>query len=64
MKRHFSRRGKVAIALGILASLSCFIIALVIFIRERDWPARYISAGVAILAVIFIALRRRDSRGL
>lgn len=53
----------MAIALAILASLSFFIAALVTFIRERDWPARYVSAGVTILAVTFIAIRRRASRG-
>jgi hypothetical protein len=53
---------KVAIALGFLASLSCFITAFVIFIQVKDWPARYIYAGVSILAVMFIALRRRARR--
>jgi hypothetical protein len=60
--QNLSRRGKVTIALAIVASLSFFIAALVIFIRERDWPAKYISAGVTILAVTFIAIRRRASR--
>jgi len=57
-----NKRAKVAIALGILTSLGFFLTALLIFIREGDWPARYISAGVTILAVLFIALRRRTSR--
>lgn len=60
-KQSLGRRGTVAIALAILASLSFLIAALVIFIREGDWPAKYISAGVTILAVTFIAIRRRAS---
>jgi hypothetical protein len=60
MSKHgFSTQAKIAIVLGLLASLSCFVAAVVIFIKERDWPARYLSAGVTILAVIFIAIRRR-----
>ncbi|HEY0005484.1 MAG TPA: hypothetical protein VGB17_11795 [Pyrinomonadaceae bacterium] len=62
-KPDLSRRGKVAMALSILASLSFFTTALVIFIREGDWPAKYISAGLTILAITFIAVRRRASRG-
>jgi hypothetical protein len=61
-KQSPGRRGKVAIALAMLASLSFFIAALVIFIREGDWPAKYISAGVTILAVTFIAIKRQASR--
>ena len=62
MNPGLSKRGKVAIVLGVLASASFFMTALVIFIREGDWPAKYISAGVTILAVMFIAIRRRASR--
>jgi uncharacterized membrane protein YfcA len=57
-----SRRGKIAIALCILASLGFFIASLVVYIRERDWPAKYVSAGVSLLAVMFIARRRRRAR--
>jgi hypothetical protein len=64
MKQSLSGRGKVAIALGILAGLSFLLAALMIFIREGDWPAKYVSAGVTIFAVIFIAIRRRASRRL
>ena len=56
------KRAKVAIVICILASLGFLIAAVAIFIREGDWPARYISAGVTILAVLVIALRRRTSR--
>jgi hypothetical protein len=58
-KHSFSTTGKIAIVLGILASLGFFVAALAIFIKERDWPARYLSVGVTILAVILIAIRRR-----
>jgi hypothetical protein len=34
----------------------------VIFIREGDWPVRYISVAVSILAVMFIAIRRSPAR--
>jgi hypothetical protein len=61
-KTELSWRGKLAIVLGILASLSFFVAAFVVFLRERDWPAKYIYAGTSILAVIFIALRRRRRR--
>ena len=64
VKQSFSGWGKLVIMLCILASLSFLITALVIFIREGDWPARYISAGVTILAVMFVALKRRASRRL
>jgi hypothetical protein len=57
-----SRLGKVAVIVCILTSLSFFTIALVIFIREGDWPARYISVAVSILAVMFIAIRRSPAR--
>ena len=56
-----TKRGKVAVAICVLASLSFFVAAVVIFIREGDWPAKYISAAVTILAVMFIAIRRRSS---
>jgi hypothetical protein len=59
--QNLGSRGKIAISLGILASLGFLIAALVIFIREGDWPARYIYAGVAILSVMFLAIRRRVS---
>ena len=55
----FSKVGKIAIAVGVCASLAFFILAIVIFIQVRDWPARYISMGCAILAATFIAARRR-----
>ncbi len=57
-----NRRARLAVALGFLVGPSLLIIALVIFIREGDWPARYISAGVTVLAVTFILIRRRISR--
>ncbi len=56
----FSSAGKIAIAGGVCASLAFFILAIVIFIQVRDWPARYISMGCAILAATFIAARRRS----
>jgi hypothetical protein len=42
--------------------LSFFIAAFVVYLRERDWPAKYIYAAVSILALMFIALRRRSRR--
>ncbi len=59
--RKFNRLGKIVIAVGVCAALAFFILAIVIFIQERDWPARYISMGCAILAATFIAARRRAS---
>ena len=64
MRHSLGGRIKVAIALAVFAGLGFLVAALVIFIREGDWPARYISAGVTILAVTFIAVRRLTSRGL
>jgi hypothetical protein len=61
MRQSLSGRVKVAIALAVLAGLSFLAAALIIFIRKGDWPARYISAGVTILAVTFIAVRRLTS---
>ena len=57
-----SRRGKIAFALGIVASVFCFATAIVIYVRERDWPARYIFAGVTILSVMFRVMRRQATR--
>lgn len=50
---------RIAIVLGVLVALAFLIAAAVIFIQEGDWPARYISAGIGILAVMFIAARRQ-----
>ena len=62
-KQRLSPRHKVAIALCVLASMSFLIAALVTFIQKGDWPAQYIYAGLTILAAMFIAIRRRASRG-
>ncbi|MEP6921993.1 MAG: hypothetical protein ABI967_12785 [bacterium] len=56
----FSRVGKIAIAVGVCASLAFFTLAIVIFIQVRDWSAHYISMGCVILAATFIAARRRS----
>lgn len=56
-----TKRDKVAVVLCVLASLSFLVVAIVVFIQEGDWPAKYISAAVTILAVMFIAMRRRSS---
>ncbi len=61
-KQSLGWRGQVAVALAVLASLSFFMAALVILTREGDLPAKYISVGFTILAVMFIAIRRRASR--
>ncbi|MFN2492131.1 MAG: hypothetical protein ABR501_04515 [Pyrinomonadaceae bacterium] len=58
-KQVLSTQGKIAIALGVVASLRFLIAALVVFLQTGDWPAKYVSAGVSILAVMFIAIRRR-----
>jgi Na+/H+ antiporter NhaC len=50
---------RIAIIFGILGGFAFLITALVIFLRSGDWPAKYISAGVSLLAVTFIAIRRR-----
>ena len=57
-----TRRFKVALVVGILAALSFFVAALVTFLREGDWPAKYVSLGAGILAAMFIARRRRIRR--
>jgi hypothetical protein len=49
-------------ALGVLAGLTFLIIALVIYLQDRDWPARYLGAGVTILAVVFVLMRRAARR--
>ncbi len=56
----FTRR--VAILFGVLVALSFLVAALVIFIREGDWPARYVAGGTTILAAMFIAVRRRTRK--
>lgn len=56
-----TKRVKVALVLGVLIALSFFVAAVVTFIQVGDWPASYVSAGVTILAAMFIALRRRPS---
>ena len=60
-QRKLNRLGQTVVVLGICAGLAFLILALVIFTREHDWPARYISMGVGILAATFIAYRRRAS---
>ncbi len=60
--QRLSRRGKVAIALGILGGLAFLLAALVTFLREGDWPAKYVSAALSIFAVMVIAVRRRARR--
>lgn len=54
-----TKRVKVALLLGVLVALSFLVAALVTFIQQGDWPARYVSVGVGILAAMFIAVRRR-----
>lgn len=53
---------KVAILLGVLVAFGFLVAAVVVFIQEGDWPARYVSAGFTILAVMFIAVRGRTRR--
>ncbi len=57
-----TRRIKVAILLGVLVGFGFLVAAVIVFIQEGDWPARYVSAGFTILAVMFIAVRRRTRR--
>ncbi len=57
-----TKRVKVAIVLGALVSLGFLVAALVTFIQDGDWPARYVSAGIGILAAMFIAVRRARKR--
>ncbi|MEP6636552.1 MAG: hypothetical protein ABJB97_07480 [Acidobacteriota bacterium] len=58
-RRNLNTLGRVVMVLGVCAGLAFLILALVIFIQEHDWPAKYISIGVGILAATFIAFRRR-----
>jgi hypothetical protein len=62
-KEGFSARARMAIAVSLLVSLTFLIVAVVIFLQKGDWPARYISVTVTILAVVFIAIRRRPGAG-
>jgi len=57
-----TKRATVGIVLGVLVALSFLVAALVTYIQEGDWPARYVSASITILAVILIAVKRRTSR--
>ena len=57
-----TKRVSVAILLGVLVAFAFLVAATVVFIQEGDWPARYVSAGFTILAVMFIAVRRRTRR--
>ena len=57
-----TKRGKVVIVLCALVALSFLVAALVTFIQTGDWPARYVYAGVLILAGIFIGIRKRARR--
>jgi len=57
-----TKRATVGIVFGVLVALSFLVAALVTYIQEGDWPARYVSAGITILAVILIAVKRRTSR--
>lgn len=57
-----TKRMKVAILVSILVAFAFLVAAVVVFIQEGDWPARYVSAGFTILAVMFIAVRRRTRR--
>ncbi len=62
VEQRLSRVAVIAIILGALGGFAFLIVALVVFLRHGDWPARYISAGVSLLAVTFIAIRRRTQR--
>jgi len=62
VERGLSRRSKIAISLGMLAALSFLLLAFFIFLRDGDWPAKYISIGISLFAVIVVALRRRARR--
>jgi hypothetical protein len=55
-------KGKLLIVLAGLASAAFIIAAVVTFVRERDWPAKYLYAAAMIWLVVFIALRRRARR--
>jgi hypothetical protein len=55
-------RHKIGITLVVMTSLGFLIAALVTFLREGDWPAKYISAALTLLAAMFIAFRRRAAR--
>jgi len=57
-----NKRIKIMIALALLASAGFVVAAVVTFIRERDWPAKYLSAAASILLVVVIALKRRARR--
>ena len=57
-----TKQVKVALLFGVLVALGFLVAALVTFIQKGDWPASYVSAGVGILAGMFIAIRRRARR--
>lgn len=57
-----SKRAQIAVVLAILASAGFVCAAVVTFIREGDWPAKYLSAAATILLVVVIAFKRRARR--
>jgi hypothetical protein len=57
-----SNGAKLVIVLAILASGGFIIAAVVTFIREGDWPAKYLSIAATILLVLVIGLKRRSRR--
>lgn len=59
MNGALSKRVKIVIALAFLASAGFVVAAVMTFIREGDWPAKYLSVAATILLVVVIALKRR-----
>lgn len=60
--RTVEMKGKLILVLGGLASAGLIIAAMVTFIRERDWPAKYLYPAAMIWLVIFNALKRLARR--
>ena len=54
-----STRAKLVIVIRVMASAGFIVAAVVTFIQEGDWPAKYLSAAAMILLVLVIGLKRR-----
>jgi hypothetical protein len=57
-----SNGAKLLIVLAVLASFGFIVAAVVTFIREGDWPAKYFYIAAMILLVLVIGLKRRSRR--
>ena len=62
LKVPVSKRSQIAVVLAILGSAGFVCAAAVTFIREGDWPAKYLYTAAMILLIVVIGLKRRARR--